>query len=105
MKRFLALKGNNKRTYERNRIGINWFDSQTKETSSHSRTFDDEIVLINLPNSITPLQAPKIKWLSAWCKACKRSFGDVVFNSENSRENACPPSSITSPFIQRQFIN
>ena len=102
---FLALKGNNKRSYERNRIPVKWFDSKTKETFSHSRVFDNEIVLVDLPKSITPLQAPKIKWLSVWCKGCKRSFGDLVFNSENPRANACPPSTIQSPFIERQFIS
>jgi len=101
----IALKGNNKRSYERNRIPVKWFDSKTKETYSHSRVFDNEIVLVDLPKSITPLQAPKIKWLSAWCKGCKRSFGDLVFNSENPRANACPPSTIQSPFIERQFIS
>ena len=99
------MKGNNKRTYEKNRIGVNYYDSQTEERFSHSRTFDHEILLIDLPSSITPLQASKIKWLSVWCKGCKRSFGDVVLNSENPRENACPSSTIQSPFIEREFIN
>ena len=83
------MKGNETQEYEKNRIAIEWKDPQTEKNNFHSRSFNKEIVLINLPNYIHPTQTPQIKWLSVWCEDCQRSFGDLIFDSENPNENSC----------------
>ena len=67
---------------------MNWPDPLSAERTPVKRIFDKQDILINLPADIS---GEKILWLSLWCEQFRRSFGDLVFQSNNPKENACAP--------------
>ena len=70
-------------------MSFNWPDPKAQTKTPISRAFDDEIIIINLPDYVDPTETSKIKWLSVWCEQFTISFGDIVFNSKDPKENAC----------------
>ena len=77
------LKGKN------NKIRLHWTDPTNKDRQSlRGVPFVNQDMTVALPKEVE--DANDISWLSVWCKQFRISFGDLVFNSKSSKENACP---------------
>ena len=84
----LATTGYDKYSYQANRVEFNWPDPDGQDTPLDGREeYLNENMTITLPHWV---DANDIEWLSVWCDDFKISFGDLVFNSDKKRQNACP---------------
>ena len=80
----LALDGNDQFSYINNRIEI-----RAPKSLDGQGEYRNSNITVALPSGI---ETSDIIWLSVWCDDFKISFGDLVFNSYDVRENSCPPA-------------
>ena len=79
---FIVLKGQSKK------IELHWTDPKNKDRKTlRGVPFVNQDITIDLNGKVE--DANDISWLSVWCEDFRISFGDLVFNSKNTRQNAC----------------
>merc|ERR1712215_11578 len=72
----VATKGNNLKSWERNRIDVPYPSGTQGEPIEKKYTGNGQL-LIDL--SQVGVKADQVKWLSVWCTVFQQSFGHVVF--------------------------
>jgi len=104
---YVALEGTKRPFSRKNSVAVNWPDPLSEVRTPIEKAFNKQDIVINIPADI---DGEKILWLSLWCEQFRRSFGDVVFKSNNPKENACAPGakkvqSATLANLQQLAIN